>query len=412
MKTDIDPLMGEANLDALLVTGPAGHNPYMAYFTGLVHVTQGYLLKKRGGEPVLFHGSMERDEAATTGLATKDLSDYDLIKILKEAGGDHIRARMMLLQRMFEEFDVRGRIGVYGKVEVGPLYAALNQLDEALSEVEIVGEAPDQSVLIRARTTKDDDEVGHIQEVGKITTAVVEDVAGYLTSHQVKDGVLVNREGGALTVGEVKRRINLWLAMRGADNPEGSIFAIGYDAGVPHSAGKEDDLIPIGKPIVFDIYPCQSGGGYFHDFTRTWCLGYAPDEVQEVYEDVLDVYEAVYAEMKSNTPCRDYQIMACELFEKKGHPTVLNTPQTKEGYVHSLAHGVGLAIHEGPTFSHVESNKDQLLPGSVITHEPGLYYPEREIGVRIEDTLWVRPDGNLEVLAEYPKDLVLKMKDM
>jgi Xaa-Pro aminopeptidase len=412
MKTDIDQLMGEADLDSLLVTGPAGHNPYMTYFTGLVHLTQGYLLKKRGGEPVLFHGSMERDEAATTGLATKDLSDYDLIKLLKEADGDHIRARMMLLRRMFEEFDVRGRIGVYGKVEVGPLYAALQQLDEALSEVEIVGEAPDRSVLIRARTTKDEDEVGHIQEVGKITTAVVEDVAGYLTSHQVKDGVLVNREGGALTVGEVKRRINLWLAMRGADNPEGSIFAIGHDAGVPHSAGKDDDLIPVGKPIVFDIYPCQSGGGYFHDFTRTWCLGFAPDEVQEVYEDVLDVYETVYNAMVANTPCRDYQIMACELFEKKGHPTVLNTPQTKEGYVHSLAHGVGLAIHEGPTFSHVESNKDRLLPGSVITHEPGLYYPEREIGVRIEDTLWVRPDGNLEVLADYPKDLVLQMKDM
>jgi Xaa-Pro aminopeptidase len=412
MKTDIDQLMGEANLDALLVTGPAGHNPYMTYFTGLVHVTHGYLLKKRGDEPVLFHSSMERDEAATTGLGTKDLSDYDLIKILKEAGGDHIRARVRLLQRMFEEFGVRGRVAVYGKVEVGPLFAALNYLDEALPEVEVVGEAPDRSVLTRARTTKGDDEVGHIQEVGKITTAVVADVAGFLTSHQVKDGVLVDREGGALTVGEVKRRINLWLAMRGADNPEGSIFAIGHDAGVPHSVGKDDDLIPIGKPIVFDIYPCEVGGGYFHDFTRTWCLGYAPDEVQEVYEDVLDVYETVYSAMKPNTPCRDYQVLACELFEKKGHPTVLNTPQTKEGYVHSLAHGVGLAIHEGPTFSHVESNEDQLLPGSVITHEPGLYYPEREIGVRIEDTIWVRPDGNLEVLAEYPKDLVLKMKDV
>jgi Xaa-Pro aminopeptidase len=412
MKTNIDQLMEEANLDALLVIGPAGNNPYMTYFTGLVHVTQAYLLKKRGDEPVLFHSSMERDEAAATGLGTKDLTDYDMIKILKDAGGDQIRARVMLLQRIFKEFGVRGRVGIYGKVEVGPLYATLDQLDDAIAEVEIVGEALDRSVLTRARTTKDEDEVAHIQEVGKITTAVVADVAGFLTSHQVKDGVLINREGGALTIGEVKRRINLWLAMRGADNPEGSIFAIGHDAGVPHSAGKDDALIPVGKPIVFDIYPCEAGGGYFHDFTRTWCLEFAPDEVQEVYEDVLDVYETVYAAMKPDTLCRDYQIMACKLFEKKGHPTVLKTPQTKEGYVHSLAHGVGLAIHEGPTFSHVESNEDRLLPGSVITHEPGLYYPKREIGVRIEDTIWVRPDGNLEVLAEYPKDLVLKMKEV
>jgi len=178
---------------------------------------------------------------------------------------------------------------------------------------------------------------------------------------------------------------------------------------VPHSAGADDDLIPIGKPIVFDIYPCEAGGGYFHDFTRTWCLGYAPDEVQQVYEDVLDVFETVYQALKPNTPCRDYQVMTCELFEEKGHPTVLNNPKTKEGYVHSLAHGVGLAVHEGPYFSHVESNKDQLLPGSVITHEPGLYYPDLELGVRIEDTVWVHPDGTLEILAEYSKDLVLKM---
>ena len=140
MKTDIDQLMGEANLDALLVSGPAGHNPYMTYFTGLVHVTHSYLLKKRGDEPVLFHSAMERDEAASTGLGTKDLTDYDTIKILKEAGGDHIRARAMLLQRFFEEYGVHGRVGVYGKVEVGPLYAALNLLDEVMTDIEIVGD--------------------------------------------------------------------------------------------------------------------------------------------------------------------------------------------------------------------------------------------------------------------------------
>jgi Xaa-Pro aminopeptidase len=257
--------------------------------------------------------------------------------------------------------------------------------------------------------TKDADEVARIRKMGEITTAVVGDVAGFLTSHKTKNGVLVDQKGEVLTIGEVKRRINLWLAMRGADNPEGSIFAIGRDAGIPHSAGNNDDPISLGKTIIFDIYPTEAGGGYYFDFTRTWCLGHAPDEVLEVYEDVLDVYEKVYAAFKPDTACRDYQIMTCELFQEKGHPTILNDPQIKEGYVHSLAHGVGLHVHEGPMFSQAESNEDQLLLGSVITHEPGLYYPERGFGVRIEDTIWVNPDGSLETLAEFPKDLVLKM---
>lgn len=50
---------------------------------------------------------------------------------------------------------------------------------------------------------------------------------------------------------------------------------------------------------------------------------------------------------------------------------------------------------------------DILAPGSVITIEPGLYYPERNLGVRLEDTVYVRPDGTFEIPAAYPMDLVL-----
>jgi Xaa-Pro aminopeptidase len=46
----------------------------------------------------------------------------------------------------------------------------------------------------------------------------------------------------------------------------------------------------------------------------------------------------------------------------------------------------------------------------VITHEPGLYYPEDGLGVRIEDTFYVQPDGEIVPLSDYPKDLVLKMR--
>jgi Xaa-Pro aminopeptidase len=46
----------------------------------------------------------------------------------------------------------------------------------------------------------------------------------------------------------------------------------------------------------------------------------------------------------------------------------------------------------------------------VFTVEPGLYYPERRMGVRLEDTLYARPDGSFETLAEYPLDLVLPIQ--
>jgi len=77
-----------------------------------------------------------------------------------------------------------------------------------------------------------------------------------------------------------------------------------------------------------------------------------------------------------------------------------------------LGHGVGLNIHERPTSGLTARAEDNILkPGVVITIEPGLYYPDKGIGFRIEDTYWVQPGGKIELLAEYPYDFVLPMKN-
>ena len=409
MKTDLDRLMEEAGLDALLVIGRGNHNPSLCYFTGTINLTHGYLLKRRGQTPVLFHGSMEREEAAGTGMETKNLDDYDYTALLDQAGGDRNLASALRMARIFQDFGVQGRLALYGSYEVGPAYGLFRRLEQELPGLEIVPEQSSSAALVRTRATKDPEEVDRIRQMGKTTTAVAADVAGYLTSHQAKDGMLFNREGEVLTIGEVKRRINLWLAMRGAENPHGTIFAAGRDAGIPHSAGQDDQPVPVGKPIIFDLFPCEAGGGYFYDFTRTWSLGYASEELQSLHQDVLDTYQAIFPKLQINSPCRDYQVMACERFQAGGHPTIMEDLQTQAGYVHGLGHGLGLEVHETPNMSHLEINQDQLLPDMVFTFEPGLYYPERELGARVEDTVWARPDGSFEVLASFPTDLVLKV---
>ncbi len=156
-------------------------------------------------------------------------------------------------------------------------------------------------ILGEAMATKDAAELERIRQMGKITTEVVGRTADYLTSRPLKGEILLGEDGGPLTIGRVKRLINLWLAEMGAENPEGTIFAIGRDAGVPHSSGNPDDVICLGKTIVYDIYPCEAGGGYFYDFTRTWCLGYAPEAVQAVYDDVHSVYTTMMSELTLET---------------------------------------------------------------------------------------------------------------
>jgi len=408
MKSDLPELMRQSNLDALLITGSAQHNAAMTYFTGSVHVGQADLLVPRDGEPVLvFHNPMEREEAAATGLRTKNSEVYKPMELLQQSGGDPLNAIARLYQLMFGEFSIHGRVAVYGKVEAGPLLSIIRHLEQLLPDMEFVGENNLNSTLILARATKDENEIARIREIGTATVEVVGRTRELLKTSPVRDGILQDTDGRPLTVGSIKNRINLWLAELGAENPHGTIFTPGRDGGVPHNTGKPDDLIRTGQPIVFDIYPCQTGGGYHYDFTRTWCVGFAPDEVLQAYEDVLDVYNQVSAAIKPDTLCRTYQELTCELFEGKGHATIRQDPATTSGYVHSLAHGVGLDVHEGPYFRSSESNLDRVLRGSVITIEPGLYYPERGFGVRIEDTVWVRPDGSLEIVVDYPKELVI-----
>lgn len=410
MKTDIDRIMEEHNLDALLVTGAAQHNPAMVYFTGNGHISQAELVKRRDAEPVLFSNAMERDEAARTGLTTRNLADYRFPDLLKQVEGNVLKATILRYRNMLSDLEITsGRVAIYGMVDAGSSYAIFSGLRDVLPDLDIVGEL-DDSVLLWAMATKDSAEVERIRRMGKITTQVVEKVADFLTSQRVRDEMLVDREGSPVTIGDVKGLINLWLMERDAENPEGTIFAIGRDAGVPHSAGNPKDPLRLGQTIIFDIFPCEAGGGYFYDFTRTWCLGYATDAAQSLYEDVHSVYQQIMGELKVDNLCPEYQLRTCKLFEERGHATIQSNPQTEEGYVHSLGHGVGLHIHERPWFRSNAVPADRLVPGSVVTIEPGLYYPERGLGVRLEDTVWVRPDGKMEILAEYPMDLILPIK--
>ena len=69
-----------------------------------------------------------------------------------------------------------------------------------------------------------------------------------------------------------------------------------------------------------------------------------------------------------------------------------------------------MGISKTPSVVTLPEADNILKPGVVITIEPGLYYPEKGMGFRIEDTYWVWPDGRIERLAEFPYDLVLPMK--
>jgi Xaa-Pro aminopeptidase len=401
MKSDLDALMKSAKLDAIVVLGNAEHNPPMYYFTGGGHVSNAALFKKAGQEPVIYCNAMERAEAAKSGLKVIPLRTGAVDVLVK------------LPKELFAEQGITsGRVGLYGTLDAGDLVAMTDAIRSAFPEVEIVGEPKENSIFMYAMETKDKAEVERIRKMGKVTTEVVGMVAKYLMDRDVNaDEVLLKEDGTLLTIGDVKGKISLWLAERGAADVEGCIFAIGKDAGIPHSIGTPSDPMRLGQTIIFDIFPAEAGGGYFYDFTRTWSLGYATPEAQKLYDEVQGVYNKVIDNLDLNAAFKDYQKLVCDEFNKNGHKTPMHNEGVLEnGYVHSLGHGLGLNVHERPWSRHNVSDDNILKPGVVVTIEPGLYYPEKGMGARIEDSYWMRPDGKMELLAEYPYDFVLPMK--
>jgi Xaa-Pro aminopeptidase len=405
--------MAQRGYAALLALGGTAHNPPMYYLANGAKVTEhSVLIKKNGQEPMLFVHSMERDEARRSGLRVADQAGAQLREQMKAAGGNELQGTARWIGGLLREAGVEsGTVAAYGAADLGGGYELMTALSELHPQLNFVGEFGN-SVLEAAMVTKSPEEIRRIRAVGKKTMRVVAGTEEFLTSHRARSGYLVKKNGTRLTIGDVKRRIRQMLTDENLADPEdGTIFAIGHDAGVPHSRGNERDPLKLGQTIVYDIFPAEPGGGYYFDFTRTWCLGFAAPEVEQAYEDVLATFKAVMKALRPGELARSYQALTCQLLEARGHPTIGSDPTTTSGYVHGLAHGVGLRIHEPPSFIDVPGNEERLEPGMVITVEPGVYYPERGYGVRIEDCVWLNPAKmKFETLANYPKDLILKPK--
>lgn len=411
MKSDLDALMAERDLDAIVVEGPDGMSSVNAEFNYLVSGQKltGIVLKRRGEPAMLVHGPMERQQAEATGLALIPRDRWNMRDILRELP-DPYAAQVEYRRRMFTELGIRGRVGFYGAVQSGANFALLAALGQQVPGLTVVAEF-EQNLLAAARLTKDEREIELMRAVGRKTCAVVRTLVEFLRAGRAQGDTLHDAAGAPITIGRAKELIRREVAAHGLELDQGLIFAQGRDAGLPHAHGDDPAPIRLGAPIVLDIYP-RVPGGYYHDMTRTFAVGHAAPELQRLYDDVRAAFDGVVAALRAGESTLAYQRLACQVLEQRGHATVASTYPLEEGFVHSLGHGIGLQIHENLKFPYYaeQYGGDVLRPGVVFTIEPGLYYPSRGLGVRLEDTFCCLPDGSFESLTPFPYDLVIPLE--
>ena len=136
--------------------------------------------------------------------------------------------------------------------------------------------------------------------------------------------------------------------------------------------------------------------GYISDMTRTLAVGYATDEMAEVYDIVKRSQDAGEAAMKVGANGREVHLAALNV--------VKATKYADYAFTYGLGHGVGVDVHEEPWMG-LPREKQILQTGMIVTNEPGIYIPGK-FGVRIEDMIWLSPEGSKNVTLAR-KDLVV-----
>ncbi|MCO6452432.1 MAG: aminopeptidase P family protein [Caldilineales bacterium] len=408
MKSDIPQLMRQRQLDAIVVHGNTDTSSDLAYLCGAT-LENVLLLWRADADPVLYVSPIEREAAVASGYEIRLWSDYPIVMYLRKYG-NRMDAEVAMLSDILRDNEVSGRVGFYGMRNQGYAWAMLTAFAAANPQIEIVGEAS-PTLFDLARQTKDDAELDAMKRVGEQTAEVMASVVEYIQQHEVVAGGLVRSDGSPLTIGDIKAHIRLELAMRNLDEAHENIFAQGRDAGVPHNRGQWGMQLRTGEPIIFDIFPRDKQTGYYHDITRTWFLGYAPDDLLIRWQQIKAIYDQLLSEMRVGEPCAHYQHMTCDYFEELGYPTTRLDSKTQVGYNHSLGHGVGLDVHEAPGLNHLPDNDTILQPGHVVSVEPGLYDPEAGWGLRIEDTVAFDQSGRLVNLSSFPYDPIIALKN-
>jgi Xaa-Pro aminopeptidase len=194
-----------------------------------------------------------------------------------------------------------------------------------------------------------------------------------------------------LTSEKLRFAIESAIMAEGGHAGGSTIVAGGDQACDPHQRGfgplRPDEL------IIIDIFPRVAATGYFGDMTRTYLRGRATDAQRKLVATVREAQLAALAEIRAGVDGRTVHQTVVAVFDSAGFETK-RTKTGSVGFFHGTGHGLGLAVHEMPRMSGAVSM--ELKQGTVVTVEPGLYYPGLG-GCRIEDVV--------QVTARAPKML-------
>ncbi|HZT97934.1 MAG TPA: Xaa-Pro peptidase family protein [Chloroflexota bacterium] len=327
---------------------------------------------------------LEKDRADKEARVSRVLSyrDFDYDRFLQETG-DRTEAMARLMAAVLD-----GGGGEEFRVEATfPVFFA-DRLRERGFQL-----LPDSDLLVAERRHKSQGEIEALARSQARAEEAIRQAAEILAESEVRDQTLVYR-GVPLTSERLRAELAVSFARDGFAS-ESMIIAPGPGSSDPHWTGA--GLIKPGEPLILDIFPLDQESRYFGDVTRTYVKGEPDPRLQRMFEAVRRAQTRALEMVGPGVNGREVHETVVETFKEEGFDD-----DSSAKYIHGTGHGLGLEVHELPSLGKIDF---ELLPGDVVTVEPGLYDPEVG-GVRLEDVVVIEEDG-IRNLNALPKDMVI-----
>ena len=230
------------------------------------------------------------------------------------------------------------------------------------------------SLMADLRASKSEEEIRSMIRAQRISEKALEEVLPII------------RPG--MTEKEVMAELVYHMLKNGSEgNAFDPIVVTGANTSMPHGV-PGDTPIRAGDFLTMDFGSLADG--YCSDMTRTVAVGFATEEMRNVYSVVLEAQLAGIAAARSGVPGKVIDRAARDVIERAGYGAYFG---------HGFGHSLGLDIHESPNAN--PRGETPMAVNDLCSAEPGIYLPGR-FGVRIEDVMVIRPEG-AEVITKAPK---------
>jgi Xaa-Pro aminopeptidase len=353
----------------------------MLYF-GRVEVHDPFIAFGAGGRKITIQGSLEFGRVKRT-------SDFDVV-LPFEDWLTRARERHGPKANVPEIIACAARHYGLRTFRVSPSFPAL--LHQKLTKLGLKLVFP-EGLFFPEREIKSPWEADCIREGNRLCTLGFTVAEKILRSAKIKGRTLVHR-GKVLTSEALRFELETAIREQGGD-PRDTIVAGGDQACDPHERGS-GPLRPH-ELIIIDIFPRVLKTGYHGDMTRTYLKG-RPREVQRrLVATVREAQKRATKAIQAGVDGRIVHAACTDCFAEAGYETK-RTKNGAVGFIHGTGHGLGLAVHDPGRMS--PSLAYPLKKGSVMTVEPGLYYPGLG-GCRWEDVVWVTATGS-QPLSRHP----------